>query len=192
MNPPIEEQVWNELVDQAVDELFAEARANMNSASYLSAYARNFSNIYENPNQFIANALWRASGEHTVSFEDGTKWPFWARNINTHGGAQIPHNIWPQSKYWQSVLWLNNLSYLLILGGAAGLVILCVMRPSHMYGNVAATCVVSFISVTFMITQHPGHGRYIAEFLPAAILAASAFYASIITKFRNRISKIWH
>ena len=173
----VDEDRWSEIVYRTYNQQLDEARANYTLGSHLHAYYRNFRNLFTNQNQFVSGALSKSE----IEFQNETTWPNISKYRYTYGGMQIEPDIWPEPTKWQALLHLNTIIYILIMLGALG----CVVRFAIAGTSpaVSMTVIACFFAFAFMITQHPGHGRYVMEFMPAALLGASAFFGGLLARF---------
>ena len=177
----VDEERWEAIVMQTYNQQLDTARASYTMSSKFSAYIRNFKNLFFNPNQFVSGALSKTNME----FQSTTSWPNVSKYDYTYGGMQISHDIWPAPLKWQVLLHTNTIVFLLIMFGALGSVIMFAFRGSN--PAISMTVITCFLALTFMITQHPGHGRYVMEFMPAALLGASAFFGGLFTRFARPV-----
>lgn len=161
---------WIYATVEARRRILAEVKDKATVKDRLLAYARNLSNIFGNPNQFLAAGLKDANIEFRES--SGllrTKLPY------THGGAVIESDIWPESPVAGFVLIFNGLIYTFIV--MSTLMFLISRQLSETEKVFRLFSIAAILSFLFMIFVHPGHGRYVFQIMPLMMFCASLFWS---------------
>ncbi len=166
-----DKDIWKLAVDQAEAEILKDIRGHLTLKTRLSAYRRNFMNLFANPNHFLAAGLKNANVEF---HESNGVWQ--VKRPYTVGGAAIDANIWPTHKFASLYLIFNAVYYVFLLASAVLFSLGISQRgSSRLFAQLATGAIASFLILIFM---HPGHGRYIFQLMPLLVLCASLFWSS--------------
>lgn len=158
----------DEAVHQAAVSIRDEVVEALTPARLVSAISRNLANVYGNPNQFIAKGMLDAE----FDMPEDPERPVHAHLQRTHGGQQSPAGVWPAHPVASVVLWFNMLIYYLVFG----LAVLIVCTPNRRDGlnGLRLFAVAGAIAFSIMVFVVPGHGRYVSQVYPLALLIVSA------------------